>query len=226
MLKICTLLLCISITYSKQTVYCLHGFLRSKLAMEALATNLRLQKFTVVNWDYPSRSQTIDEHAEELLLKLQNTAIESPGEPISFVTHSMGGLIVRRALNLPGCPYEAQNGRAVLIAPPNQGSTFARLMAESKTMNTILGNNAGRELMEAENFDYLGQFPSQMEILVIAGKLGWNPSIGRPNDGKVTVEETRLSTPHQHLTVLAGHSWITYSPRVVKETRKFLKPKQ
>jgi len=80
-------------------------------------------------------------------------------------------------------------------------------------------------ILSRENFDYLGQFPPQMDILVIAGKLGWNPSIKKANDGKVAVEETRLSTPHKHITVLAGHSWITYSPRVVKETRKFLKPK-
>lgn len=209
--------------FSKGTVYCLHGFLRSSWSMEAIATDLKIRKFRVTNWDYPSRSRTIDEHAEALLFHLKNTAKNFPGEPIHFVTHSMGGLVVRRTVNLPGCPVEAREGKAVLIAPPNRGSTFAHMLAEKKPMRMILGTQAGRELMEMDNFDHLGQFPPEMDVLVIAGKFGWNPMVPGKNDGKVTVAETKLSTPHKHIVINAGHSWISYAPRTIKETHRFLK---
>ncbi len=53
---------------------------------------------------------------------LKEIAAEKRGEPIYFVTHSLGGIIVRAAVNHPECPKEVAFGKAVLLAPPNKRS--------------------------------------------------------------------------------------------------------
>ena len=128
-------------------------------------------------WDYPSSSQTIEEHSQLLVAELQKCAQHHKGEPIHFVTHSLGGIILRAALNHPDCPEEAKIGRAVLLAPPNQGSSFARFLNRFKLMKKILGQKSGKQLLTANTFDYLGQFPEKLDVLIISGTFGYNPII-------------------------------------------------
>jgi triacylglycerol esterase/lipase EstA (alpha/beta hydrolase family) len=206
------------------TVVLVHGFLRKSGNMSALARSLAKDGWRVENWSYPSRDKTIEEHAGDLVQKLAEIAKEHPNKPISFVTHSMGGLVIRSALNQANCPQEAKMGRAVLIAPPNRGSEFARNIGKYRLVQKVVGDKAGTELTQTprDGFDQLGDFPQTMPILVISGTAGLNPLITGPNDGKVAVDETRLSTPHSHETSFAGHSWICHAPTVVKRTKLFL----
>ena len=176
----------------------------------------------VVNWSYPSRSKMIDHHAYDLAFILNRIAKKHPGSSIHFITHSLGGLIVRAALNDPCCPEEAKHGCAVLIAPPNQGATFARSLNRFSFFRKMMGSYAGYELMTEEDFDHIGEFPLTKKVLVIAGNFGFNPFIKTSNDGKVAVDETFLSTPHEHCIVGAGHSWITWSPKVIRIAKNYL----
>ena len=75
---------------------------------------------------------------------------------------------------------------------------------------------------EQGGFEHLGQFPSSMEVLVIAGTCGFNPTIDGKNDGKVGVEETVFLTPHEFKTVFAGHSWICHTLKTVEIAKEFL----
>lgn len=206
------------------TIVLVHGFMRSKLNMAAFRHTFKKEGYSVVNWCYPSKKYKIEDHADELVYKLQALAKEHPGKPISFVTHSMGGLIVRCALNHPQCPKEATMGRAVLVAPPNRGSICARKLHQIPPVRWLLGKYAGMQLMttEKDGFDALGTFPKNMPVLVIAGSCGLNSWLGGSNDGKVLIKETHLTTDHYHLTHCSGHSWICYSPEVVRQTKHFL----
>ncbi len=216
-------LFCLPLSAS-ETVLLLHGFMRSKANMIAFEQALKKKPYQVKNWSYPSRKKRIEQHADDLVLQLQSLAQQSPGQPIHFVTHSMGGLIVRCALNHPNCPHEAQIGKAVLIAPPNRGSSFACALHKYKTLRHILGENSGEQLMTTplDGFDSFGNFPKEMSLLVISGTMGWNPFISGRNDGKVRLAETCLKTPHDHEYCYAGHSWICYHPAVIKKTLTFL----
>ncbi len=180
----------------------------------------------VINWVYPSRDKLIEEHAADLVAKLREVADEYPGEPIHFVTHSMGGLVVRAAANHPECPREARQGRAVLLAPPNRGAAFARHWSKNRLMRWYFGEHAGRQLMETpeDGFDYLGHFPSTMRVLVVAGDFGINWKVEGQDDGKVAVEETRLKTPHRFVQIHAGHSWIAWWPTAIRLAEAFLEP--
>ena len=191
--------------------------------MAALRLSLKKEGYSVVNWSYPSKKKKIEEHGEALVQKLQTIAKKQPKQPINFITHSMGGLVVRSALNHPGCPKEATMGRAVLIAPPNKGSLFARSLYKHRIIRWVLGDKAGRQLMLTpfNGFDRLGSFPPEMPVMVIAGTMGYNSKLGRDNDGKVALEETLLKTPHQQTTIFAGHCWICYSPKVINQVKAF-----
>ncbi|NGX37093.1 MAG: hypothetical protein K1000chlam2_00243 [Chlamydiae bacterium] len=208
--------------FSSETVFCLHGFMRKPASMKKIATAFKSDGYAVENWGYPSRDKTIQEHAQALVKDLNKIAKKNPGEPIHFVTHSLGGIIVRCALNHPDCPEEAKIGKAVLLAPPNQGAEFGRFLGHVAPARKALGVKAGRQILYSENFDYVGQFPETKEVLVISGTFGWNPLAKGKNDGKVGVEESCLSTPHKHMTHFSGHSWIMYSDTVIYNAVRFV----
>lgn len=216
-----------SIATEDKILVCIHGFMRSKSNMSLLQSSFEKEGWNVYVWSYPSRLKTIEEHGEDLIKVMMFLAKKYPNQPQCFVTHSMGGLLLRSALNHPNCPFQAQVGKAVLIAPPNQGSAYARFLHQFKMFQKIVGPYAGRELMTTDQggFEYLGQFPSSLGVLVIAGTCGFNPVFNTKNDGKVSIEETRLSTSHEFKTVFAGHSWICHTPKTVEITKEFLNRK-
>ncbi|MCP5470157.1 MAG: alpha/beta hydrolase [Chlamydiales bacterium] len=206
------------------TVVCLHGFFRSYKCMIPMSNTLRSEGLDVVLWDYQSRKKTIEGHAEDLVIILQNIAREKPGQPIHFITHSLGGVITRVAVAHPNCPKEAKMGKAILLAPPNQGSCLARNFQSWKPMRWIFGKHAGRQLLDCspEEMLDLGKFPSTMEVVVIAGDKGNPLWFTKANDGKVSVHETQLDTPHIHITTPAAHSWIMTSRWTIDFSKDFL----
>ena len=207
---------------AQETVYFIHGFMRSASSMDKMADAFADQNCETHLWGYPSRKQTIEEHAQLLVTDLQHCAQQHPGQPIHFVTHSLGGIVLRAALNHPECPKEAQIGRAVLLAPPNQGSRFARHINRFGFVRKILGKKSGKQLLNTKNFDHLGSFPKTTKVLIVSGTSGWNPTIKEPNDGKVGISESKLSTPHTQITVNCGHAFIMRSDLVIAHAMHFI----
>ncbi|MFN0065505.1 MAG: esterase/lipase family protein [Chlamydiales bacterium] len=207
-----------------ETVVCTHGFFRSSKCMIPIGSMLKSEGYNVCLWDYQSRKKTIEGHAEDLICVLQQIAVRNPGEPIHFVTHSLGGVIVRAAVSHPDCPQEAKIGKAILLAPPNSGSCFARTFREWKPVQWIFGQRSGRQLLNytADEMHALGTFPETMDVVVIAGDKGTDVWFSTPNDGKVSVNETYLRSPHTHLTILASHRWIMTSRWTLNFVKEYL----
>lgn len=192
--------------------------------MNFLERNLRQDHWNVINWGYPSRDDLIENHGAMLVKELEILAKKRPGKPIHFVAHSMGSLVLLAALNHPDVPTEAKIGRVVLIAPPLQGSKWARWASQYTVIRSILKKFAGKELStKIDYFEVLGNYPGTLEkILVIAGSLGFNPILEGENDGTIAVSETLLKTPHEHVVVKSGHKTIVFSKEVSRLTRAFL----
>lgn len=216
---------CFAFNGMEHTVVCIHGFMTTHRSMQPIEKSLRCMGFRVWNWDYPSRARTIEEHACELVEYLKEIARCHPGEPILFVTHSTGALILRTALNAPTCPEEAKVGRAVLLAPPNQGSRLAHRFRNFEPAKLLLGSKSGWQLMNygiADIESCFGYFPSTMQVLVIAGTKGIKVFFCEPNDGFIAIDETALDTPYYWTSFPVKHGDLISFPPVLCCIKGFL----
>ena len=195
-----------------QSIVLLHGFMRTDWSMKRIEHFMADHGYRVDNHGYPSRDKPIEAHALDLIEKLNSITQKYPTRPIHFITHSMGALVVRCAINHPTCPDEAKIGKAVLFAPPNQGSAFGRSLNAFDLVRWAAGPYAGQQLLDHQNFESLGEFPPTMKVLIIAGK----------HDGKVSIEETRLNGPHEHIVIPRGHSLIMYDRPAIRKALDFL----
>ena len=96
--------------------------------MGRLATKLRSRSYRVHNLNYPSTAHTIEVLADQTLHKVVGPLIEEGGPLIHFVSHSIGGIIIRYYLKHHKVP---NLGRVVMLAPPTPGSDSADLSRES-----------------------------------------------------------------------------------------------
>lgn len=197
----------------------IHGILGWKDRWAPMSDALRRRGLEVIDVNYPSTRARIEDHVAQLRTVLANM---DEFEEINFVTHSMGGLILRRLLaDWPDLPAR----RAVLIAPPNRGAVTADLVREFFAYRLVFGP-AGQQLVTGVASFTHGLPPPRCEFGVIAGgrgdDVGFNPLIAGDDDGVVPVESTRLEGMSDFLLVPRLHSAIIRAPEVVAATVRFL----
>ena len=227
MARIILALLLLSATASAGAVDCvilLHGLIRTAASMEPMQEALADAGFETVNVDYPSRDYPIEQLAplaiEEGLAGCR--AIEG-AETVHFVTHSLGGILVRQYLSEKGIP---ELGRVVMLAPPNQGSKAADELREVPGFSWVHGP-AGEQLGKGEGSVPLSLGPANFELGVIAGTGSIDPIgsavLDDPDDGKVSVEDTRVEGMDDFVVVSHSHAMIMRMPRTIELTIRFLK---
>ena len=104
----------------------LHGLGANRLVMSRMARLLRGDGFYTANWGYRSTAGSIEKHAILFLERLDQLVTSRSYDKVHLVTHSMGGIVARSALNLD---IPANIGRFVMLGPPNSGSHVARVLA-------------------------------------------------------------------------------------------------
>jgi pimeloyl-ACP methyl ester carboxylesterase len=209
-----------------ETVIVVHGLGRTPASMTILVERLQAAGFRVMNFGYPSTEEPI----ESLVARLRSTVEECCAEDMArvhFVTHSMGGLLVRFYLAEYSPEHE---GRVVMLAPPNQGSEVAdfvtELIAESPSLTRILGPSGSRLGTDSTGIAYqLG--PADFEVGIITGNRSMNlinsVLIPGPDDGKVAVDRARLEGADAFLVVEATHTFIMNHRGVADQTIHFIR---
>lgn len=208
-------------TQAAETVVLLHGLARSAKSMRRMASSLESSGYAVCNVDYPSTDHAIEVLAKEYVLpEIEACATEAP--QVHFVTHSMGGIIVRYLATLDMAPAI---GRVVMLGPPNAGSEVVDRIGDWAAFNALNGP-AGQQLgTDAESLpNQLG--PATFELGVIAGRrsINWINStmIDGRDDGKVSVKSAQLEGMADFLVLPVTHPMMMRSRRVIRETQHFL----
>ncbi|MEM8801410.1 MAG: alpha/beta fold hydrolase [Pseudomonadota bacterium] len=200
-----------------ECVVLLHGLARSEWSMEIMAYSLRRDGYETVNVSYPSTDEDISDLAETTF---PDAIAECGDQKIHIVTHSMGGILTRFWLET----HDIDNlGRVVMLAPPNQGSELVDALgnlAAFRWMNGPAGLQLGTEGLPTE----LG--PVEFDLGVIAGNQTINPVtsyiVEGDDDGKVSVESTKVEGMSDHIVLPVTHTYIMMSPAVISQVKSYL----
>lgn len=172
--------------------------------------------FRAVAFSYPSITGTMSDHVRGLL----EFAQAQKSDELHFVGHSLGGLVILRALELTD---DLPPGRAVLLGSPVQGCRAAQGVVRLPFGKAILGAAVNEEVVQCTAREWKGH----REIGVIAGSMGLG--LGRlfahletDHDGTVLVEETRLPGAKDHIVLEASHTGMLFSAEVAEQAAYFL----
>jgi hypothetical protein len=201
-------------SFGSHKVYLVHGFGSTPFFMRSIEKHLERNGIAAVNFGYRSVTRELTEGGDSLYARIQRDTLDT----VSFVTHSMGALVVRSIIE----KIEADTAfpvvhRMVMVAPSNRGAELADLFARGKVLRYLLGPNLAHRLPVP---------PRRYEIGVIAGikgdLKGYNPFIEGDNDGYLTPSSARLGTEKETYYLNAGHSRIIHNKKVLRLIVKFL----
>lgn len=210
--------------YGSQIIYLIHGHGSPKFVLNKIERNLRKAGFKTKNYGYNSLYVELDELGRLLYVNILNSGYDS----ISFVTHSMGAIVVRSMLQY----YDESKKqpvlfRMVMIAPPNKGAEIADVYSRSAFTKWIMGPNI--ELLKTDSSSYVNKLPvpRSSEVAVIAGmkgtEKGYNHRIKGDNDGRLKPERTTLGIEKEVAIFKEEHTMITQNKKAIALIVEFMK---
>ncbi len=215
--------LAVPVSASEDCVILLHGLARTAGSMNQLDSQLQEQGFRTVNRGYPSRKYPVETLAPMAIDPALQICRQFGATVIHFVTHSMGGILVRQ--------YLAKNkiselGRVVMLGPPNHGSEAVDTLRYSPGFDRINGP-AGQQLGTGGDSIPRRLGPVTFEVGVIAGSNSINPVLSLivpgADDGKVSVASARVAGMADFIVVPASHPFLMREEEVILQVAYFLK---
>ena len=208
---------------AQEEVILLHGLCRSSRSMVKMERALADAGYKVRNVDYPSRTASIQQLADDAIGKAVADCQQDSATKINFVTHSLGGILVRSYLARHKVP---SLGRVVMLAPPNQGSEVVDKLSWLFLFEWINGP-AGNELGTTTNSTPNQLGPANFPLGILAGdrSINWINSLLIPgrDDGKVSVDRTKLAGMSDHMVIHVTHPFIMKNREAIRQTIQFLR---
>jgi len=206
-----------------ECVILLHGLARTAHSMQRMQRALERSGYFVANVDYPSRDHKIEMLAPIAIEDGLAQCATNPGtSEVHFVTHSLGGILVR--------VYLSENtidnlGRVVMLAPPNQGSIAVDELAKIPGFDWLNGP-AGYQLGKGPESVPLSLGVPNFDFSVIAGDRTIDPItsavLPNPDDGRVSVSDTRLEGMRDFAVVPVSHAMIMQDRDVIRLVMNYL----
>ena len=210
-------------SYSSEPIFLLHGLARTSSSMKSMERFLSDHNFSVSNLDYPSRHFTIPELAKKVRQQIITISEEKKLSTYHFVTHSMGGIILRQIQATNPLP---DLGRVVMLGPPNQGSEIVDKLGKMKVFQLLNGPASLQLSTHTSSIpNQLG--PVSFELGVIAGDRSINPILSSmipgKDDGKVAIARTRVEGMKDFLIVHSPHPFLMNHKPAQENALHFIK---
>jgi hypothetical protein len=221
------LIFCLSVSFCQVSlathkIYILHGYAGTMMQMDKIYKGLKHEGYVTENYTYPCFTKVIDSIGHDLYLKVKQENYDT----VSFVTHSMGALIVRSMYNYIGStnhfPFIF---RFVMLAPPNKGTEIADFFS-NPALGLFLGPNVALMRTDSNSYAYKLPIPTcEVGLIVgIKGKKPWfNPFIKDDNDGTVSMKRAILGNEKEIITVKSMHILMPLRKKVVTLINRFMK---
>jgi len=199
------------------TVVLVHGLWTPSAVCSLHAHWLAQRGYHTRRFGYPSVRRTLAENADSL----RRFVAATPARDIHLVGHSLGGLLI---LEMLAQAREPRLQRVVLLGTPCQGSHCAQRLAMVPGMPALLGRSIMQWLARPKGWAVAPVAPA---VGVIAGTRSFGlgrvvPGLPRPNDGVVTLVETRLPGAADFLALPLAHSQLVVARSCALQLASFL----
>jgi pimeloyl-ACP methyl ester carboxylesterase len=200
----------------RELVVIVHGLWTHGAVYVLLAARLRACGFRCALFSYRSITLPLDEIARRLA---RFTRARDPAR-VHFVGHSLGGLVV---LDMLAHDRTLPVGRVLLLGTPAAGSQAVAQLAHSPTGRALLGRALPQWRPEQAS-----EVTARLPVGAIAGTVRMGVAslvvkLAPPNDGAVSVDETRLPNLADHIVMRTSHSGMAVSAQVSRQVCHFLK---
>lgn len=198
------------------TVVFVHGLWMTGLEMSLLRARVARAGFGTARFRYRSTAAPLAEHARRL------AAFARSRGRVHVVAHSMGGLVT---LALLRDHADVELDRVVLLGAPVRGSAVAARACERTWRRRLLGAAAEGPLVEG-GLPVEGPAPGRVGVIAGTRSIGlgrWIGGLEGPNDGAVSVAETRLVGAADQLELHHSHAAMLLSRRLAREVIAFLR---